>query len=344
MATFERKKAPPAAPPIEVSILALPSVHASALYGGHDILSSAGMRWDSSVERIHCSSSLRVRTVGATTDPLEGWNGVVVQPSVAIDDVPRSDLVYVPAMGAPDQDVPETAPEVLRWLAEQYEGGAVIATACSGSFVLAEAGLLEAEPATTHWAYARTFTRRFPRTRLCPDRALVLAGADQRIVTAGGGSLWQELLLYLIARFLGRDAAAHAARLYLIDWGRDDQTPYALFQDRRQHADAVIREAQRWILEHAADADVLAGARARTGLLDRTFERRFRAVAGVSPLRYIQEIRIELAKEAIERGARSLDEIAWEVGYADPATFRRLFRRMVGLTPSEYRRRVVPRT
>lgn len=327
---------------IDVSILALPSVHTSALYGAHDILSSAGIRWDRESERIRCEPLVRVRTVGLTTDPVEGWNGVVVAPNVALADVSQSNIVYVPALGPPDGDVPESDPAVRRWLARQYARGAVIATACSGSIVLAEAGLLDGEPATTHWAYADTFARRFPTTRLCASRALVLAGERQRIVTAGGGSLWQELLLYLIARFLGRAAAAQAARLYLIDWGRDDQSPYALFQDRRQHADAAIRRAQLWMREHLSERDVLAGAREQTKLHGRTFERRFRAVTGVSPVRYIQEMRIEQAKERMVEDDRSLDEIGWAVGYADPASFRRLFRRIVGISPSAYRRRMTP--
>lgn len=329
-------------PPVEVCILVLPSVHTSALYGAHDILSSAGMRWNQADARICCESRFRVRTVGATMQPIDGWNGVVVQPSAAVSDVPRADLVYVPALGPPDGEVPETDPAVCQWLAQQYRGGAVIATACSGSLVLAEAGLLDAQPATTHWAYTERFAQRFPTTRLCPERTLVLAGSEQRIITAGGGSLWQELLLYLIARFLGREAAAHTARLYLIDWGRGDQSPYALFQERRQHADGVIRKAQRFILEHAAQPDVLAGARAQTALLDRTFQRRFLAVTGVSAVRYLQEMRIELAKETIVQGKRSLDDIAWDVGYTDPASFRRLFKRIVGISPSEYRRRMAP--
>jgi transcriptional regulator GlxA family with amidase domain len=336
----ERSREVPAT--IEVSILALPLVHTSALYGAHDILSSAGIRWDQRDGRIRCEPRLRVRTVGLTTEPVEGWNGAVVRPSAAISEAPRADLVYVPALGAPDGEFPAIDPQVCRWLAQQYGAGAVIATACSGSLVLAEAGLLDAEPATTHWAYATTFARRFPTTRLCPERTLVLAGAEQRLVTAGGGSLWQELLLYLVARFLGREAAVQVAKLYLMDWGREDQTPYALFQERRQHADGVIRKAQRFMLEHAARSDVLAGARAQTGLLDRTFQRRFRAVTGVSPVRYIQEMRIELAKDAIREGGRVLDDIAAEVGYGDPAAFRSLFKRIVGISPSEYRRRMAP--
>jgi transcriptional regulator GlxA family with amidase domain len=340
--TGRRKASPGERHTIDVSILALPSVHTSALYGAHDILSSAGIHWDRRAARIHGETRLRVRTVGSTADPIEGWNGVVVRPSVALAAVAQSDLIYVPALGPPDGDVPETDPAVGRWLARQYEGGAVVATACSGSLVLAEAGLLDDEPATTHWAYADTFAERFPTTRLCPERTLVLAGPEQRIVTAGGGSLWQELLLYLIARFLGRDAAAQTAKLYLIDWGREDQSPYALFQDRLQHTDAAIRKAQRWMREHATESDTLSGARAQTELLERTFSRRFRAVTGVSPVRYLQELRIEMAKEAIVAGHLPLEDIAWNVGYADPTSFRRLFRRLVGISPSAYRRRMAP--
>lgn len=327
---------------IEVAILTLPSVHASALYGAHDILSSAGIRWDKRTERIACEPRVRVRTVGRTTRPVMGWNGVSVRPTVALSDAETFDIVYVPALGPPDGEVPPTDPAICQWLVRQYERGAVIATACSGSLVLAAAGLLEGEPATTHWAYAGTFARCYPGTRLCPDRAMVLAGREHRIVTAGGGTLWQELLLYLIARFLGRDAAAQAAKLYLLEWGRDDQSPYALFQDRRQHADSVIRKAQRWILDHAAEPDVVAQARVQSALLERTFARRFQSVTGVSPVRYVQEIRIEMAKEAMALSHRPIDDIAYSVGYTDPASFRKLFRRLVGITPSEYRRRLTP--
>lgn len=327
---------------VDFSILILPGVHTSALYGAHDILSSAGTCWDGRRRIASCHSSLRIRTVGLSTAPLEGWNGVPVQPVAALADVARTDVVYIPALGPPDGSVPPTDPAVCRWLGQQYRNGAIIATACSGSFVLAEAGLLDEQPATTHWAYAGTFTERFPNTRLCAERALVLAGDEQRIVTAGGGSLWSELLLYLIARLMGREAAVHIAKLYLMDWGRDDQSPYAAFQERLQHADAQIRKAQQWIADHVADVDVLARARLESGLQERTFERRFKLVTGVSPGRYVQEIRIELAKEAIAMEYRPIDDIASDVGYLDPSTFRRLFKRMVGISPSAYRRRMAP--
>lgn len=327
---------------IDVSILVLPTVHTSALYGAHDILSSADIRWDRQRQHVRGKNRLRVRMVGPSSEPVEGWNGVMVQPSIAFSAIRKTDLVYIPALGPPDGEVPATHPDVCRWVKEQYEAGAIIATACSGSILLAEAGLLDNQPATTHWAYAGTFAKRFPTTRLCAERALVLAGKEQRIITAGGGSLWAELILYLISRLLGREAAMHTAKLYLIDWGREDQLPYALFQERLQHTDALIRKSQAYITQHAVEPDVLAGARAESGLQERTFERRFKSVTGVSPGRYIQEIRIEMAKRAMEQSIRPIDDIGFEVGYTDPATFRRLFKKMVGIKPSAYRRRMTP--
>jgi transcriptional regulator GlxA family with amidase domain len=327
---------------IDVGILVLPTVHTSALYGALDILSSTDTYWDRQRKYVRGPSRLRVRLIGASGDPVEGWNGVVVQPSASIAEVQRTDVLYIPALGAPEGEVPAAGPEVCRWIRQQYEAGAIVATACSGSIVLAEAGLLDDQPATTHWAYADTFAQRFPGTRLCAERALVLAGSGQRIITAGGGSLWSELILYLIARVLGREAAVHTAKLYLLGWGRDDQVIYSLFQERLQHADAPIRKAQRHITAHAVEPDVLTAARAESGLSDRTFERRFKSASGVSPGRYVQEVRIEMAKEAIEQSARPIDDIAFEVGYADPASFRRLFKRLVGVTPSAYRRRMTP--
>lgn len=328
---------------IDVSMLVLPTVHSSALYGAYDILSTADIYWSLQHRQIRRGTNrMRVQLVGASLDAVEAWNGVMVQPSASISSVQKTDLLYIPAIGPADGNIPPTEPRVCRWIRQQYDGGAIIATSCSGSLLLAEAGLLDGQPATTHWAYADTFARRFPATRLCAERALVLAGTGQRIVTAGGGSLWAELILYLVARLLGREAAMHAAKFYLVDWARQDQLPYSQVLGRMQHTDGLIRKSQEYITQHANEPDVLSCARAISRLQERTFERRFKFVTGVSPGRYIQEIRIEMAKEAIERRTDPVDEIACEVGYADPAFFRRLFKRMVGVSPSAYRRRMTP--
>lgn len=202
--------------------------------------------------------------------------------------------------------------------------------------------MLDGCEATTHWAYADALRKEYPSVSVCPERSLVLSGDGGRIVTAGGGALWHDLALYLISKLCGREAASHIAKLYLIDWHTEGQLPYASFQERLQHQDGAIQKAQTVITQRCAEPNVIALAREAAGLGERTFERRFRAAAGVTPSRYVQEIRIEAAKEMMERETTPIDEIAFRVGYADPASFRRIFARFVGLSPSAYRKRFGP--
>lgn len=320
-----------------VALLAVPSAHASALFGALDIFSTAGVRLGGG--GVDGAPGLETVIVAAGRKPVTGWHGVLIHPAAAVREADNFDAVFVPSLGEPTGDMPPHDDSVLEWLRQQYAAGAVIAAACSGVAVPAAAGLLEGQVATSHWAYAGELRRRYPGIRVQPERALVPSGEGHRLVTAGGGSLWTELVLYLIARLLGQEAAVASSKLYLVDWSRESQLPYACLEERLQHADAIVRAAQKFIGEHLTECDVLARSRETSGLAQRTFERRFRAAAGVTPLRYLQQLRVEYAKELLERTDRPAEDIADAVGYSDPASFRRLFVRLVGVTPAQYRRR-----
>jgi len=320
-----------------VALLAVPSAHASALFGALDIFSTAGVRLGSG--GVDGTPGLETIIVAAGPEPVSGWHGVPIHPATAVGQAGDFDAVFIPSLGEPTGDMPPHDESVLDWLRQQYAAGAVIAAACSGVAVPAAAGLLEGQAATSHWAYAAELRRRYPGIRLQAERALVPSGEGHRLVTAGGGSLWTELVLYLIARLLGQEAAVASSKLYLVDWSRESQLPYACLEERLQHADATVRAAQKFIGEHLTECDVLARSRETSGLAQRTFERRFRAAAGVTPLRYLQQLRVEYAKELLERTDRPAEDIADAVGYSDPASFRRLFVRLVGVTPAQYRRR-----
>ena len=218
----------------------------------------------------------------------------------------------------------------------------MLTAACSGAWMLAAAGLLDGECATTHWAYAKAFKHFYPRVKLDARQALVLSGKENRLITAGGGSLWTELVLYLIARLVDQEAAVHTSKLYLIDWARSDQLPYACLTERTQHRDGTIRRAQHLIAERLAEENVLATVREQFDMSARSFERRFKAATGTTPLKYLQQLRVEAAKQWLESTTDSVETIASRVGYADPTSFRRLFSRLVGVTPSHYRRRLGP--
>jgi len=227
----------------------------------------------------------------------------------------------------------------IAWLKECYAAGATIATACSGALLLAEAGLLDDQEATTHWAYCDVLRRRYPAVKVRAERALVIAGEGQRLVMAGGGTSWLDLALYLIARAVGVDAAMQVARLNLVDWHAIGQQPFARLARSRQVDDAVIARCQTWIAEHYHEPSPVTAMVRLSGLAERSFKRRFQHATGMSPLEYVHTLRLEEAKQMLEAGNEPIEAIANEVGYEDAGFFSRLFRRNVNLTPAQYRKR-----
>lgn len=131
----------------------------------------------------------------------------------------------------------------------------------------------------------------------------------------------------------------YEARLNLIDWHRSGQQPFARLARTRQVGDAVIASCQSWIAEHFRERSPVAAMIRLSGIAERSFKRRFRAATGMSPLEHVHMLRLEAAKELLERDDRPAGTVAFEVGYEDAAFFRRLFRRHVHLTPSQYRKR-----
>lgn len=205
--------------------------------------------------------------------------------------------------------------------------------------MLAEAGLLDGREATTHWSAQATFADCYPRVVLRPERVLVPTGSEHRIVTSGGATSWTELSLYLIARFSGEPEARRIAKVFLFGDRSDGQLPFAAMARPKQHDDGVIADCQEWIAENYAVANPVSRMVARSGLAERTFKRRFARTTGYAPLDYVQSLRIEEAKHMLETTDDAIDDIASGVGYDDPNSFRRLFKRTTSITPNQYRMR-----
>jgi transcriptional regulator GlxA family with amidase domain len=159
------------------------------------------------------------------------------------------------------------------------------------------------------------------------------------IITAGGILAWTDLGLTLVERLLGPSAMLETARFLLIDPPGRAQKPYGRFVPRLDHGDTPILKVQHFLHATQARDHSLAALVERAGLEERTFLRRFKKATGLRPTEYAQEVRIQRAREALEQTRRPIEQIAWDVGYGDPAAFRKLFQRLTGLGPSEYRRR-----
>jgi transcriptional regulator GlxA family with amidase domain len=230
----------------------------------------------------------------------------------------------------------EAAAPYAGWLRDRHAAGATLGSVCAGAFVLAESGLLYGRAATTHWAYREALAIRFPDIALDADKLVI---DDGDIITAGGYMAWTDLGLKLVDRVLGQTVMMETARFMLVDPPGREQRFYSPFAPRLNHGDEAILQVQHWLQARAARDVTLSTMAEQAGLEERTFLRRFRNATGLKPTEYCQHLRVGKAREMLEATTRSVDQIAWDVGYDDPGSFRKVFARITGLAPGDYRRR-----
>lgn len=336
---MEAASVPPGTRPRHVSLVALPDAVVSTLFGIFDVLNGFALMRESRADA-HDGAAFRVEIVGDTSGPLGLASGVPIDVPRAIDSIESSDIVIVPSILLRTEGwQPGRYPRLVEWARTMHERGAVLCSACSGIFLLAETGLFDGRDATVHFRYAPEFARTYPAVPIHPERVLVVSGARDELLSSGASTTWHDLVLYLIARYAGSNAAQEAARMFALQWHHDGLAPYIVFEGRTDHTDGEILAAQRWLDEHFSIASPVDEVVRRSKLAERTFKRRFTNATGLAPISYVQRLRIEDAKRRLERSDVAIDEIGWRVGYEDPAFFRRLFRRTTGMSPSDYRRR-----
>ncbi len=224
----------------------------------------------------------------------------------------------------------------LEWLRDQHSTGVILSSVCAGAFLLGETGLLSKRKATTHWGYVEEFEQRFPDVDLDVDRIII---EDGDIVTAGGAMAWTDLGLRMVDRFLGSQVMNETARALLIDPSRREQCYYSAFSPILTHGDAAILKVQHWLQKTEARVIDLSTLASCAQLEERTFLRRFHKATGMTSTEYCQRLRIGSAKDFLQFSLMPVEQIAWKVGYSDASAFRKIFKRIVVLTPSEYRRR-----
>jgi transcriptional regulator GlxA family with amidase domain len=325
--------------PLVAGILVLPETAGSALYGMIDVLGAAGNLWQELTGDPVRERMIEPRIVAHTTDLFRCGNGVPVIPDLALADEPECDIVIVPEIWlAPDDNLGNRHDAAKHWVRARYQAGAAIYSACSGSVLLAATGLLDGRKATSHWGYIDLFRKHYPKVHFLPEPNLVIADADGRLVTAGGTTSWHDLAIHIIARHCSPGEAMRIAKVYLLKWHDEGQLPFVGLVRRQPHADAAVRRVEDWLTANYAHYAAVSQAVRSSGMPERTLKRRFKAATGVALIDYVQNLRIEEAKRKLEGGLDAVDVIAAQVGYENAAFFRRLFKRMTGLKPGDYRR------
>ncbi|MDI4657934.1 helix-turn-helix domain-containing protein [Xanthobacter autotrophicus] len=325
---------------VSVCLLAVPEISTGVLNGLCEVFVYVGSGWEMLTGWPAVSRRFQPRIVAEDRTPFRNVAGLPVAPDLTFAEAKRADIVIVGdlAVGR-DEDTRGRWPAAAAWLRQQHAQGALICSVCTGSLMLAEAGLLDGEEATCHWAAVDQIRSRYPLIHLRPERVLVCAGAEHRLVTAGASASWTDLALYLVARFCGEEEARRTAKIFLFGDRSDGQLPFAARVRPPQHDDAAVAAAQVWVANNYATPNPVAGMTRASGLAERTFKRRFRTATGYAPLDYVQSLRVEEAKQVLETTDMPIDAIAGEVGYGEAAAFRRLFKRATGISPLQYRQR-----
>jgi transcriptional regulator GlxA family with amidase domain len=324
---------------VKVSIVVPQEVEPSVVVGLYDAFWAAGVLWNRIMQEPEQPYFLP-ELVGVNRDPVKTSTGINILPHRTLEDGPAAHIVLVPTLFIKSgRDFGLANPLLIEWVKNAHQSGSQVFSTCTGSFLLAEAGLLNNRDATTHWAFAEQMRAEYPLVRLHSDRVLVAATENGSIVTCGGAASWMDMVLYLVGRFATPEVAMHLAKVQMYDWHHQGQTPYSRLTTKSQTADRMIQNCQEWLADHYCNSDPVNEMIRQSGLSRRTFARRFRAATGHAPLDYVQRVRIEESKQILETERSTVEKIAHQVGYDDTVSFRRLFKRMVGETPAEYRKR-----
>jgi len=290
--------------------------------------------WNQGVDEAPRKPLFEVEVLTLDGNSVEAYGGVRVTPHCSINDVDKSDFVVISPHLPHVSPMPGHLDLLLAWIEKLRARGTAIGTVCTGSFLLAEMGLLDGKVATTNWHFANLFRKRYPRVNLKPG---LMMTEDDGIICTGAATAVHNLGLHLIETFGSRDLAAVCAKALLVDPNRMSQAPYMILEPQKNHGDSQVMKAQEMMESNFQKLICIDSVAEDVGISSRHFKRRFKKATGEMPLKYLQRLRIDAAKRLLETSRESIDEITWNIGYQDTSSFCRLFKQHTDLSPRAYR-------
>lgn len=281
--------------------------------------------------------STEVHFCARTREPVTTTGGLRLTPDSTFKQSGHGDLILIPALWRNPIPVVRKHPEIIEWLKRQYDAGAVFTAAGTGVAFMAETGLLDQKPATTHWFYMEKLQRFFPGVEFKPNHLITRAG---RIYCAGSVNSVADLMVHMIGVALGESIAQKVEQQFSHEIRKPFKDTHFAEDHATAHQDEVIVSLQDYIHHHFASEISLAALGKLSGLNARTLNRRFQQATGSPPMEYVRKIRLDQASDLLKNTNLGIAEIALQVGYADADYFSRLFKRRYQLTPSEFRRSV----
>ncbi len=277
---------------------------------------------------------LQLEVVGRHTKPVAMAGGLSLVPTVDIGKDRHYDLIFVPGLWGSPHKVLRKSGSLLDWLRDCHQAGSTLVSLVTGSYFLAEAGLLDNRSCTTHWYYFDDFQSRYPAARL--DRRRFIT-QDNDLYCTGSVNAARDVTLHLVEELFGEAIADEIAKHFTHEIKRSYESLLLAGQQQNTHHDETIIKVQEWFQENYTVPVRLDRVAAEFRMSVRSLNRRFKTATGVTPLHYLQEIRMEHAKQLLKQSNLAIAEISDAVGYQDTSYFSSLFRKQAGVTPREYR-------
>ncbi|MFO7526568.1 MAG: helix-turn-helix domain-containing protein [Ignavibacteriaceae bacterium] len=285
------------------------------------------------LERMQQPPLFKIQLVGLSNNSQLN-DGLYTISTDLLDDIGKTDLVIIPAMYGDLKKAVETNKDFLPWIIKQYKNGAEVASLCLGAFLLASTGLLEGKKCATHWLAVNDFRKMFPDVNLVEDKIII---DENGIYSSGGAYSSLNLILYLVEKYAGRDAAIFASKAFQIDYQRISQSPFTIFIGQKDHEDEQIKRAQDFIETNFQTKITVDQLASMLAISRRNFERRFKKATANTVVEYIQRVKVEAAKISLESSRENVNEVMYKVGYNDNKAFRTTFKKITGLSPIQYR-------
>jgi transcriptional regulator GlxA family with amidase domain len=282
-------------------------------------------------------SRLQIHTVSLTGDAVVTRSGLRWQPDGSLHQFTGNQLIYIPGLWRNPRPLIKKSEELLNWLRQEYQNGALISAVGTGCCFLAEAGLLDGKAATTHWHYFDQFQKDYPLVKL--KRQYFITQAGNLYCAASVNSL-ADLTVHFIQRLFGKEIANHVERHFSHEIRRAYEASGFFEKEHNHHPDEDITQIQIWLQDNYHRDIVMTQLAEKFGMSTRTLNRRFKAALGISPLDFLQEVRINIAKDLLKTSNLSINEIVDKVGYQDTGFFTALFKKHLATTPMAYRETV----
>ena len=278
----------------------------------------------------------KIELAGVSTTA-EFDNGLLtVKPHTNISAIDKTNLIIIPSLTRDYQEAMKGNKLLVEWIEQQYKHGAEIASMCTGTFMLASAGLLDGKNCSTHWSAADTFRNFFPKVNLQADKLIT---DEHGIYTNGGAYSFLHLVIYLVEKYYDRQTAIFCSKIFQIEMDRQSQSAFIIFTGQKLHEDEVVKKAQAYIESKLDEKISIEHLSSQFAVGRRNFDRRFIKATGNTPIEYAQRVKIEAAKKSFETTRKTINEVMYEVGYSDVKAFREVFKKITGMSPLEYRGR-----